>query len=447
MGSENSIAQQKSFSMPAIIVQDLSKHYKLYHSRFDRMKEFFHPFRKKFHQRHEVLKDISFQLERGEVLGIIGQNGSGKSTLLKILNSVVTATSGSFHCNGRVTALLELGGGFNQDLTGIENIYYLGAIQGITKKEMKAKVQQILDFAEIGEYAYQPVKTYSSGMYVRLAFSMAINIDPDILITDEALSVGDIRFQQKCYRKIREFKEAGKTILLCTHSLSAIKEFCTRAIWLHEGVVREEGDPDTVAEKYNTFMLSLARDSRADQSLHNVEDDVVEMDGFSAPVKFSDLIWQDLGLCDNYGTKEAKLKFAAIISRSNQRNTHQLSGGEPVRILLNIETKESLFQPGVQLTLNNQYGNSFLKIKNYHYQQPIHFKNGSNHIVAIDFDFPHVGNGRYTISFGLLSVADKSEQQIHWVHDGLIIEVSNAATIYKSGSQIVVREVSFSVLD
>lgn len=434
------------FSEPAIYIQNLSKSYKLYQSRFDRIKEFLHPLRKKYHQRHEVLKDISFQLEKGEVLGIIGQNGSGKSTLLKILNSVVTATSGSFYCNGKVTALLELGGGFNNDLTGIENIYYLGAIQGYSKKEMESKIQQILDFADIGEYAWQPVKSYSSGMYVRLAFSMAINIDPDILITDEALSVGDIRFQQKCYRKIRDFKENDKTILLCTHSLSTIKEFCTRAIWLHEGVIREEGDPILVADSYNTFMLSLVKQSKLNQSTTEKTLEVSVPALLSAPNISLDLIWRDMNDCDNYGTKEARIEYAGVVNLENQMNVVRLSGGEPIRVFLNIVAKDRIIQPGIKLSINSQYGSSLLKMTSYHYQQPIQLKNSNNHIVAIDFNFPNLGNGRYTISFGLLTVVDKTERLIHWVHDGLIIELSNVGPIYKTGSPIVIKEVSFSVL-
>jgi ABC-type polysaccharide/polyol phosphate transport system ATPase subunit len=441
------MAPQTTLSIPALIVQNLSKSYKLYHSRTDRMKEFFHPYRKKFHQSHDVLKGISFQLQRGEVLGIIGQNGSGKSTLLKILNSVVTATSGSFSCNGKVTALLELGGGFNTDLTGIENIYYLGAIQGYSKKEMESKLQQILDFADIGEYATQPVKTYSSGMYVRLAFSMAINIDPDILITDEALSVGDIRFQQKCYRKIRDFKESGKTILICTHSLSAVKEFCTRAIWLHEGLIREEGDPVFVTDSYNTFMLSMITKNKLNQSPTNSSDEAGDLTELLVPDHFPDLIWQDLKECDNYGTKEAQIQNAAIINRSNQKNVHQLIGGEPIRVFINILTKDKISQPGIQLNLNGQFGNTVIIMKSYHYQQPIILKKDKKNIVAIDFDFPYLRNGRYTLSFGLQTITDKIEQQIHWVHDGLIIEVNNAGAIYKTGSQIVVKEVSFSILE
>jgi teichoic acid transport system ATP-binding protein len=386
-------------------------------------------------------------LHRGEVLGIIGQNGSGKSTLLKILNSVVSATSGSFYCNGKVTALLELGGGFNNELTGIENIYYLGAIQGYSKKEMDSKLQQILDFADIGDYAWQPVKSYSSGMYVRLAFSMAINIDPDILITDEALSVGDIRFQQKCYRKIREFKDKGKTILLCTHSLSTVKEFCTRAIWLHEGVIREDGDPVLVADSYNAFMLSFAKQSKSNQLPTKKTFEVSIPNLLSTPDISPELIWQDTKDCDNYGTKEAKIEYVAIENLGNQMNALRLSGGELIRVYIHFFSKEKIIQPGIRLSVNNQYGSSIFKITSYHYQQPIRLKNSNNHIVAVDFTLPNLGNGRYTISIGLLSIVDKAEQLVHWVHDGLIIEIFNTGIIYKTGSIFVVKDVSFSVLN
>jgi len=240
----------------AVIIDSLSKTYKLYHHHRDRIKELVHPFRKCFHRDYHALKSISMVVKKGEVIGIIGQNGSGKSTLLKILASVVTPTSGKFCCNGRITALLELGGGLNKDISGVENIYFLGGIQGYRKKEMKKKLQEILDFAEVGVYADQPVNNYSSGMYVRLAFSMAIHINPDILIIDEALAVGDIRFQQKCFRKIREFKDAGKTILFCSHNLGAVRDFCTRALWLHEGRIIEDGNPIFVADRYNAFMTT-----------------------------------------------------------------------------------------------------------------------------------------------------------------------------------------------
>ncbi|MFZ4548520.1 MAG: ABC transporter ATP-binding protein [Bacteroidales bacterium] len=429
--------------IPAISLKSISKTYKLYHSRYDIVKEFVHPFGRKYHKKFEALKGVSFDVEKGEVVGIIGKNGSGKSTLLKILASVVTQSSGNFVCNGRVTALLELGGGFNMELTGIENIYYLGAIQGISKKEMESKLQQILDFADIGEYAFQPVNTYSSGMYVRLAFSMAINIDPDILIIDEALSVGDIRFQQKCFRKIREFKDTGKTILLCTHSLSAIKDFCTRAVWLHEGEIKAQGDPNFVTESYNTFMLS--QNGQVSLTGSNKGSEISELSNY--PLEFPTLMWQNLSSCESYGVGNVDLQYAALAERSTLHHIKEFKGGEQLRLFLKLNIVDKIEKARINLTLNGNFGGSVLKINSFNYAQNLSLQGGSSHIIAIDFDFPHIGNGRYTFSFGVISVENKIEQHLHWVHDGLIIEVNNPNIHYKTGAQIVVKEATFKVLD
>lgn len=246
----------------AIEVDSINKIYKLYNKKRDFIKEACHPFRKIYHKKFHALKDISFSVKKGEVVGIIGKNGSGKSTLLKVLASVVTPNSGEYRCYGRVTALLELSGGFNRDLTGVENIMFLGRLQGFSKKEMKSRINQILKFAEIGDYAYQAVNTYSSGMYMRLAFSFSIHIDPDILLIDEILAVGDIRFQQKCLDKIKSFKDQGKTIIICSHSLKTIKDFCTKTIWMHQGEIKEKGNTESVINHYNNFMISTVAESQ-----------------------------------------------------------------------------------------------------------------------------------------------------------------------------------------
>ncbi len=240
-----------------ISVNSLSKTYKLYDSKQDFIKEALHPFRKCYHNKYNALKNISFKVTKGEVVGIIGRNGSGKSTLLKVLASVVTPTSGTYQCKGRVAALLELNGGFNRDLSGVENIKFLGALQGFTRNEMEVRMKDIFDFAEIGEYIYQPVKTYSSGMYMRLAFSLAINIDPDTLIVDEVLAVGDLKFREKCYSRIEKFKNEGKTIVICTHDLNIVKDFCSRAIWIHKGKLMKDDEPIEVVKEYSSFMNTL----------------------------------------------------------------------------------------------------------------------------------------------------------------------------------------------
>jgi len=402
------------------------------------IKEVIHPLRKKYHKKFDALKDVSFNVERGEVIGIIGKNGSGKSTLFKILASVVTPTSGSFECNGRVTAVLELGGGFNIGLTGVANTYYLGAIQGYPKKEMAKRIDKILDFADIGEYAYQPVSTYSSGMYLRLAFAMAINIDPDILITDEALSVGDIRFQQKCFRKIREFKDQGKTILMCTHSLSAVKDFCTRAIWLHNGVIREQGEPNYVTDCYNTFMVSSqGEEMKLNSSNLEVIDSQLSADTIFLPA-FPELKWYNMSRCDSFGTGGAKLLFAGIINAETNQNIIQLQGGESIMVLLQLETDKKIVNPNLQLTLNGQYGSTIFKISGGIFQQSSTFDIGKPFIITVRFIFPHIGNGRYTMSFGIVTPVNNNIQKHHWVHDALILEVFNNDIKYKMGTLLVI---------
>lgn len=435
-----------SLPAPAITIDNLSKTYKLYRSRYDRMKEFFHPLRKKYHTRHHVLKNISFQVNRGEVVGVIGKNGSGKSTLLKILNSVVSPTSGGFTCHGRVTALLELGGGFHPELTGVQNIYYLGAIQGFAKREMEDKLKTILEFADIGDYAWQPVNTYSSGMYVRLAFSMAINIDPDILITDEALAVGDLRFQQKCFRRIREFKDTGKTFLICTHSMNVIKDFCTRAIWLHEGKIREDGDPSWVADVYSNFMLTQQKKHAAAGGIAIPSGGRIENGKFPTPGIFPELTWEPLDKCDNHGSRSAEITHAALIDQNTGKDIRRFAGGESLRLLLHWVSNDELEKSFVQVTINGQLGNSVMKIRSNQFRGPFHLPPENQGIVAVDFKFPHLGNGRYSISFGIYTFMDTVEHMIHWVHDGLITEIANDDLRYKTGSMVVIRDARFEII-
>ena len=210
--------------VPAIVVEDVEKIYKLYDKPRDRMKEALGFGKKQVHKLHYALSGISMDIYRGETVGIIGTNGSCKSTLLKIITGVLTPTSGEVRVDGRISALLELGAGFNQEYNGIENVYLNGTMMGFSEKEIDEKLPAILEFADIGDYVYQPVKTYSSGMFVRLAFAVAINIEPEILIVDEALSVGDVFFQAKCYHKFEEFKKLGKTIVFVSHDLSSLSK-------------------------------------------------------------------------------------------------------------------------------------------------------------------------------------------------------------------------------
>jgi len=241
-----------------ISVHGLSKSYKLYKSKTDRGLDLFLPFAKPRHKDFHALSDISFTVEEGESIGIIGRNGSGKSTLLKILSGVLSPSAGEIHVSGKVASLLELGAGFNPDLTGRENIYFNGALMGCTKSQMNERIAEIINFADIGDFIDQPVKIYSSGMFVRLAFAAAVHVDPDILIIDEALAVGDVLFQKKCVDFMRNFKERGKTILFVSHDIFTVKSFCSRLILINDGKIVAIGEPDEVANRYYQIMFPKA---------------------------------------------------------------------------------------------------------------------------------------------------------------------------------------------
>lgn len=239
----------------AIRVTGVEKAYKLYDKPSDRLKEAMGLSRKKKYREHYALKGVDLTIHKGETVGIIGTNGSGKSTILKIITGVLNPTAGQVEVDGRISALLELGAGFNMEYNGIENVYLQGTMIGFSKKEIDEKLPDILEFADIGEYVNQPVKTYSSGMFVRLAFAVAINIEPEILIVDEALSVGDVFFQAKCYHKFDEFKKRGKTIVFVSHDLSSISKYCDRVVLLNQGVKLGEGTPKEMIDAYKQVLV------------------------------------------------------------------------------------------------------------------------------------------------------------------------------------------------
>ncbi|MDY6982650.1 MAG: ABC transporter ATP-binding protein, partial [Pseudomonadota bacterium] len=239
-------------TQPIIKLANISKYYRLYRHDLDRAKEIFTG--KAHHEKHYALRDVSIDVRHGEVVGVVGKNGAGKSTLLKILADTLQPSEGTIHIEGRVAALLELGASFHPEMTGHENIYLNCSIQGLSKQETDAIYDDIISFSGVEEFIHRPVKTYSSGMFVRLAFAIATHIDPDILIIDEALSVGDGAFARKSFDRIMDFKRAGKTIFFCSHSLYQIEALCDRVLWIHEGRVRAEGAPATVVTEYGEFL-------------------------------------------------------------------------------------------------------------------------------------------------------------------------------------------------
>lgn len=260
--------------LPAIAVENVSKKFRLFNSHKERLMELLHPFNRKYHREFWALKDINFIVEKGSTVGILGRNGSGKSTLLQIIAAVMKPTSGAVKTDGRISALLELGAGFNPELTGRSNVLFNGSIMGYSGEEMKERARLIEEFADIGDYIDQPVKFYSSGMFVRLAFAAAINVSPDILIIDEALSVGDAKFQHKCYKKFIEFQEEGKTILFVSHSADSIVRHCSHAVLLENGGIFTQGKPKDVINTYHEILFTgEPSTAKADRRDTHVEQD------------------------------------------------------------------------------------------------------------------------------------------------------------------------------
>ena len=260
-----------------IEIKNITKIYNLYDKPTDRLKEVLFPKFSK-HKEFSALKDVSFDVKKGEILGIIGKNGSGKSTILKIITNVLTPTSGEAIIKWKIAALLELGAGFNMEYTGIENIYLNGQMIGFSKEEMDEKLDDIIEFADIGDHIYQPVKTYSSGMFARLAFSVAISVDPDILIVDEALSVGDVFFQNKCYRRFDDFRRRGKTILFVTHDMGSVIKYCNRCVLLNAGKKVAEGSPQEMVDLYKKIMVGQwdERDENSEKIIDQKVEKVLE---------------------------------------------------------------------------------------------------------------------------------------------------------------------------
>ena len=379
----------------AIRVKDLTKKYKLYQKRSERLANAFG--KEKNIKEFYALKGVSFEISKGECVGIIGHNGAGKSTLLKLLTGVAFPTSGEIEINGRLASMLELGSGFNPELTGMENIYFNGSLNGLTKEEIDGKLKEILDFADIGNFIEQPVKNYSSGMFARLAFAVAINVDPDILIVDEILSVGDVGFQVKCMEKFNEFKKKGKTILYVSHGLGTVKKFCDRAIWLQKGEVVDDGNSVIVVERYynlnfNPANIEQLKDHKSDiinsiavkSNTKNVEyleklDLEVEYDLISNDLKDPNIVLEFRKTDYEPGTTRGNDQFVCgINSKDNIKNIPFNLGVNKLKVSLNKvnlvagvyyidfvlrDGEEEVYRKinGYSFTLNDKYrGEGFL---------------------------------------------------------------------------------------
>ena len=400
----------------AISVSHLTKIYRLYEKNSDRLREALHLTKKRLSSERYALRDVSLSVKKGETVGIIGTNGSGKSTILKIITGVLNKTEGDVQVNGRISALLELGAGFNMEYNGIENIYLNGTMIGFSEEEIDQKLDAILEFADIGEYIYQPVKTYSSGMFVRLAFAVAINIEPEILIVDEALSVGDVFFQAKCYRKFEEFKKLGKTILFVSHDLSSISKYCDRVILLNQGVKIAEGNPKEMIDSYKQLLVG-----QYDADREQIQDE-------EAPQMLE------------YGTKQGEITEVYLMDDRGVR-TNSIIKGTEFEIHMHVKFYQKLPGPIFAFSFKDVKGNELTgtntMVEKAFLDEVV--ANSTKHVVFRQN--MSLQGGEYLLSFGLTGYEQDEFCVYHRLYDAINVSVisdKNTVGYYDMGSKITV---------
>lgn len=404
----------------AISVQKVSKVYKLYDKNIDRLKEVFDIRKKVYHKEFYALDSLSFDVKKGSTVGIIGTNGSGKSTILKIITGVLSQSSGKVLVDGNISALLELGAGFNVDYTGMENLYMNGSMLGFSKKEMDKKIPEILEFAEIGDFINQPVKTYSSGMFVRLAFSLAINVNPDILIVDEALSVGDVFFQAKCYTKMEEIRNKGTTILLVTHDMGSVIKYCDEVILINRGKLLSRGNAKEMVNLYKKILSGI--DIEGEQDLKSKPEENIEDN------KLKDKFNINKNLLE-YGNLKAKIVDFAILDSKKDLSSLLIKGEEftiKEKILFDEEIKNPIFtftlkdKKGTELTGTNTLIEN-IKIESV--------KKGD--IYEVEFTQKmNLNGGEYLLSISCTGFNEGNLEIYHRLYDVLSITViSNKNTV------------------
>lgn len=407
----------------SIKIEHLCKDYKMFTGKRDRLIETIFPFVQK-HGTFSAMKDLNLEVRKGEVLGVLGKNGAGKSTLLKMITGVVTPTSGKIQVNGKISSLLELGAAFNMELTGEENIYQHGQVMGLTKEQIEERKPEIIEFADIGDHLYQPVKTYSSGMFARLAFACAINVDPDILIVDEVLSVGDMAFQLKCFKKFEQFKQKGKTILFVTHSVADILKNCTRTIIIDSGKKIFEGNVKEGVEKYKKIIVGI--DEKAEDKKTEITE-VSTKNKEKATVSSEKETWKEHFTKNpnlvEYGNKQAEVIDYGIFDENNNY-LQMIENDKEIKLKSKIKFYQNVKDPIFTVTIKDFHGNDIcgtntLIEKVYTGE----YKKGEEAIVEFKQKLP-IAPGKYTLSFSCTHFNAKGELEVlNRKYDALLIEV------------------------
>jgi lipopolysaccharide transport system ATP-binding protein len=369
-----------------ITVEHLTKTFKLYQSPADRLKEIISG--RKYHKDFIALNDISFDVRAGETLGIIGQNGAGKSTLLKLLMGILLPDTGAIGIDGKITGLLELTTGFNPEFTGLENIYFNGTLRGMTKQEIDSKVDDIIEFSELKDFIHEPVKTYSDGMVMRLAFSTAIFADPQAFVVDEALSVGDAYFQQKCTKKIMEFKEKGGSIIFVSHDLNSVKLLSDKALLLDHGQIVDEGEPDKVISTYN-YLLAKKTEG-------------VEL-----------RLASESGQLKSYGNFKSEIFAVKMLNKIGQ-DCEVFISGEKCVIQLFLKAQEDISEITAGILIQDRFGQDIFGTNTHHLELPLSLKRGETCVVEYAIDELNIGPGKYTLSTALHTLDTHIHECYHW---------------------------------
>ena len=417
-----------------IQVKNLTKMYKLYDKPSDRLKEALGLTKKKLYKEHYALRDVNFDIQEGECVGIIGTNGSGKSTILKIITGVLAPTTGEVKVNGRISALLELGAGFNMEYSGLENVYLNGTMIGFSEEEIDAKLDDILAFADIGDYIHQPVKTYSSGMFVRLAFAVAINIDPEILIVDEALSVGDVFFQAKCYHKFEEFKKQGKTILFVTHDLSSVSKYCDRVILLNKGVKLDEGSPKEMVDLYKQLLVGQEPVKQKTDGGEDLAKAAV------ASISHEHFLPNPNTL--EYGDKQAEIVDFAIKDDKGMF-TNTIEKGSTFQILMKVRFNEQIQEPIMAYTFKNIRGTELTGTNTLFEKAEVPEPAPGGCCTVTFTQKMDLQGGEYLLSFGCTGYKDGEFKVFHRLYDACnitVISAKNTVGFFDMNSTVTVQE-------
>jgi ABC-type polysaccharide/polyol phosphate transport system ATPase subunit len=412
--------------MPVIQVRHLSKKYQIYDRPWDKLREVLKLSRGPLHREFWALDDISFEVEPGQTLGVIGQNGSGKSTLLQVLAGIMRQTRGDCHVSGKVSALLELGSGFNPEFTGRENVFMNGAILGLDTRKMQERFDAIARFAEIGEFMNQPVKTYSSGMFMRLAFAVAVNVDPDVLLVDEALAVGDLIFQHRCMHRMNQLRDSGKTIILVTHDLGAVTKFCNRALLLDAGRLLEEGKPDRVVQKYRALMFERERRYGEFESGDAVNG---ESEVFLAAEKMP--VARVIPNIDHrFGSGEATVLGVDLMDAQG-KPTREVFGGEKVVVRVSVRFNQDTTAPIIGYTLRDRLGVD-LSACNTSFAGRALRAAVKGQVITSDFQIllPHLAAGSYSISPAVAKGDVLKHDMCDWIDNALVFNLQSDQMVY-----------------